>query len=394
MLGSLLAECLWATEVQAQSTVEVQNNQPTYTFGEEIKFSADITTDHPISESLVFLQPEGDDQTYVSQGIVDPDGKINFLLNLHESPLRAFCKIHYWYKLAFQNGETYTSPDYSFYYYDNRFSWVTYDQPPFSIQTIGNDGEIFESIINSATTGLKDVQEKLGAYPPDNINIYVYQNTDQMQSALTGSSKKWLAGHADPDLGVILVSIPPGPGQQLEIERQIPHELAHVMMYYTDAHTYANLPAWLNEGLASLVELYPDPDYPGLLQNAYETGALLPIATLCQDFPADTQSARLAYAESASFTNYLYGQFGTTGINRLMAAYAGGIECQLAVRKALGTDLPLMEGRWRQAEFSQQAVQTTLYEYLPWIILLGVILVGPLLLMVLIMRRKSSRVEL
>jgi hypothetical protein len=215
-----------------------------------------------------------------------------------------------------------------------------------------------------------------------------------MLAALSSSNKKWLAGHADPDLGIILVSIPPGPDQQLEIERQIPHELAHVMLYYTDANTYANLPAWLNEGLASLVELYHDPDYPPLLQSAYESGALLPIATLCQDFPTETQSARLAYAESASFTKYLYDQFGTTGINRLMAAYSSGIECQLAVRRALGTDLPLLEGRWRQAEFSQQAVQTTLHGYFPWIILLGLILVGPLLLMVVILHQKSSRVDL
>jgi Peptidase MA superfamily len=154
------------------------------------------------------------------------------------------------------------------------------------------------------------------------------------------------------------------------------------------------LPVWFNEGLASLVELYSDPDYPRLLQNAYESGELLPIATLCQSFPSDPQNSRLAYAESAFFTKYLYDQFGPTGLNRLMAAYSGGIECQLAVRRALGTDLPRLEGRWQQAEFAEQAVQTTLNEYFPWIILLGIILVGPLLLMVLIIRQRSSRVDL
>ena len=151
---------------------------------------------------------------------------------------------------------------------------------------------------------------------------------------------------------VILVSLPPGPEQRLEMERQVPHELMHIALNYTDSHAYSNFPVWFNEGLASLVELYPNPEYANLTKNAFESSEMIPMADLCQSFPSDPQQTLLAYAQSASFTQYLYDQFGKPGFNRMMAAFASGLNCESGVEEALGSSLESLEESWQSSSFA------------------------------------------
>jgi len=149
---------------------------------------------------------------------------------------------------------------------------------------------------------------------PSGLDIYIYADSRTLQSALSPNSESWVAGHAEPDLGVIVVALPPGPDQRLLIQQRIPHELMHVLLYQSTDPGYANLPIWLSEGLASLVELYPNSDYQVLLENAVEKDSLIPMAALCPSFPRQASSALLSYAQAASFTRFLHNSYGT---NRL-----------------------------------------------------------------------------
>lgn len=177
------------------------------------------------------------------------------------------------------------------------------------------------------------------------------------------------------------------------MERQIPHELMHVALNYTDAHAYANFPAWFNEGLASLVELYPNPDYESLVENAYESGELIPIAALCESFPSAPQQALLAYAQSASFTQYLSDQFGKPGFNRMMAAYAAGMDCERGFEEALGSSLSTLEESWQRSRFASVTLGLAFRELLPWLMLLVVVLAGPLILVGVMIKKRPGRQE-
>jgi hypothetical protein len=224
--------------------------------------------------------------------------------------------------------------------------------------------------------------------------MYAYQNGEELRGALQASSQKWIAGHADPNLNVILVSLPPGPEQRLEMERQIPHELMHVMMSYTDGNAYANLPAWFNEGLASMAELYPNPDYQVLLQNAYQTNSLMPLKTLCKVFPTDSHKALLAYAESASFVNFLFEKYGSVGFEGLMALYAQGQSCEQAIETGFDASLSSLENQWQRQNFSRNSMQSAVEELLPWLLIMIIVLAGPIILAINMFRHRSARVEL
>lgn len=378
----------------AQTEFEITPQDPVYTFGDQIDFNASILFTEELDEVLLILQTNGDSDIQVYPVSIDGEGNMSLTIDLKEIPLRAFSNIEYWYQVNSTGGETYTTPRFSFYFGDNRYQWRTLEGEPFIIHWYAGDISFGEDVLNVALEGMIRTQEYMQVYFPENVDIFVYDSTRAMQDALPNSDRSWIAGHADPSQGVILVSLPEGPEQHLEMERQIPHELMHVALYYTDMHAYSNLPTWFNEGLASLAELYPNPEYQALIESAYDSGDLLPIAALCQAFPNDSQGALLAYAESVSFTQFLYEEYGNPGFNRLMAAYASGMNCERGVEEALGKDLASLEGSWWRENFSEKVWTKTLQDFLPWMILLLVVLAGPIILAIAVIRNRPKRMEL
>jgi hypothetical protein len=399
LLALLLAGIPWRP-AQAQAEVEVLNDDPIYAFNEFIQFSATIRSAKPIKEVLIFVGPEGaDDLQVFPSGLEDPavpdnQGRITYRLDLKQNPFRGFSTIEYRYEVTIENGETYSSPYYLLRYLDNRYEWQELESPPFRVYWFAGDVSFAQEVLNVAHAGEKRLPELLEVYLPEELNIYVYSSAAEMQIALLSPSQSWIAGHSDPDLGVILVSLPFGPDQRLEIERQIPHEMMHAALYYTDAHTYKNLPAWFNEGLASLAELYPSPEYQAILENAFRSGGLLSMASLCDAFPTDVNQLLLAYAQSASFTRYLFDHFGTGGFNRLRGAYAASLGCRQGVESALESSLEALESQWLRNTFAGDAWQEAVADLLPWTILLLVILVGPLIMLISAVRRHKAGPEL
>jgi hypothetical protein len=150
---------------------------------------------------------------------------------------------------------------------------------------------------------------------------------------------------------------------------------------------------WFNEGVASLAELYPSPEYQPMLEQAFQSGELLQMVSLCQVLPNDSSQRLLAYAQSASFTGYLFEQFGTGGFNRLRAAFANNLGCRPAVENALDNSLENLESRWLRTTFAGDVWQEVFSDLLPWLLLLGIILIGPIIMLLGIGRHRSARME-
>jgi hypothetical protein len=379
---------------RAQAEVEIVNEEPVYSFNEFIQFSAIIRSSQSLEQVLFFVGQQGTDDLQVFPVELDNQEKVMLRIDLKQHPLRGFSTIEYHYELTFNNGEDYASPIYLLRYLDNRYDWQKLENPPFRVFWSAGDVSFAQEVMNVAHAAERRLPELLEVYLPAQLDIYVYGSAAELQAALLSPNQSWIAGHADPDLGVILVSLPFGPDQRLEIERQIPHEVMHAALYYTDAHTYRNLPPWFNEGLASLAELYPSPEYQAVLENAFRSGELLSMASLCDPFPTDANQLLLAYAQSASFTRYLFEHFGTGGFNRLRAAYASSLGCRQGLENSLDSSLEGLESQWLRDTFAGDAWQEAVNDLLPWTIILLVILVGPLVMFLGAIRRRATRPEL
>lgn len=382
--------------VIAQGQELITNTSVEYKFGEQISFEASIQTSQPVEKAFILFNMTGDGQIRSGEALVTPQDettyKLTYSLLLTNQPVRAFAQIDYRFQIRLQNGEEYNSPQYSFDYNDNRFEWQSIEKAPFNLAWFAQDDIAFgDNALQTAQAGLKKIQNLLPIRTPEKIDVYIYPNSSTLQEALVLSGEDWVAGHADPELGVMLAAIPSRPEQTLVMEQIIPHEMMHILLYETLGEGYHNQPTWLLEGLASVAELYPNPDYQILLNNALERDTLLNLEDLCATFPRDASSALLAYAQSASFTRYLHQQYGASGLERLMQGYSDGLDCSRGVEIALGSNLKQLERQWREDALGEDRTSAAAQNLLPWIVIAAMVLVAPVGLVISRLLRKSEQ---
>ncbi|MEW5871324.1 MAG: peptidase MA family metallohydrolase [Chloroflexota bacterium] len=392
LLSLALILALAATPTRVHAQTQVSETSATHIFNENVTFNAILQSDIAPEMAIIFFHSEQDAHTNVNLAKVTPQGEGGYLLEyihkISDYRLRPFANIEYRYEITLADGNVYKSPAYLHYYDDNRFEWQSLEEAPFRVHWLAGDISFAQNILDTAQEGLKNLQSILPLPAPAILDIYAYADSGSLQAALSPSSSDWVAGHADPDLEVILVSLPPGPEQRLLMEQRIPHELLHIALYQANEHGYRYIPTWLSEGLASLVELYPNPDYQIVLEDAVQRDSLLPIESLCSTFPRDASNALLSYAQSASFVQYLHATYGSTGLNALIKAYNNGLSCDRGAQVALGLGLRQLERQWQRDALSENVLASALLNLLPWLVLLIAILLGPLLLS---LQRRHSR---
>ncbi len=362
---------------RGQSDVQVGEPLVSYRYGAALTIEAEINTGVPIQMVEILWQPEGEPQQTSWEATLTPPNQVLFTLNLGDNPITIFSQVSYWFQVTLETGEIVTSNEYTFNYLDNRWNWHTLETEEFVVYWYAGNPEFGQAIMEAAYEGLARIRLHMNVPEPNKVRYYVYANSQELQATLqlSGNSASLIAGHANPVAGTIMVSLPPGPAASLEIKRQVPHELAHILLYEKlGAEQYFKQPRWLVEGLASAAELFPNPDYPILLEKAYGRQVLLSMENLCQSFPTDATNFQLAYAQASSFTWYLQAQYGDTGIEDLLMAYASGLGCERGPEVALGNNLTMLEQDWRRITFNENLLLTALSGILPWVVIFAVVL--------------------
>jgi hypothetical protein len=362
----------------AQASIQAQLSHD-YRFGSYVAFEAILPAQVIPKEARLFFIAQGENSTRTGQANVNRN-VLSYRLELAEQPLRAFVDIDYWFEFEAPDGQNLSTQIGKFRYLDDRYSWQERMNGQIRLKWYEGDTQFAQAVIDTAQTGYANIQTILPLPLEQPVEIYSYASAQEMRDTLQSFSRNWVGAHADPDLGVMVISLPQGPEQRLEMERQVPHELMHILLYRHLGNGYANLPAWLNEGLASLAELYPNPDYIVLIERALQKGSLLPMASLCATFPRDASGTFLAYAQSASFTRFLVDEFGTSGMEKLLQAYANGLGCEQGVQSATSNSMTELERRWRQTYFGENAWLSGLEKLLPYVGLVLAVVIIPLLI--------------
>ncbi len=190
-----------------------------------------------------------------------------------------------------------------------------------------------------------DALAQIGAQGP--IRIYVYATGDDLRDALV-FPEPWAGGQAFGGYDTIAIGIAPASlGWGV---RAIAHEVTHVLLDQAVFNCFSDLPAWLNEGLATYNEDAtgePSSGYAEPLKEGLRTGRLLSAPGISASFPTDAGDALLAYGQSNSLVAYLLKTYGNERLRLLLAAFRQGMDADAALTAVYGFDQAGLDALWR-----------------------------------------------
>jgi hypothetical protein len=387
----LLLMLLSSTDpIQAQEDEYQFISEVNIEYGSNIQLLATLVSGEPPERATVFVRPASEEDTLVIQASIHPQLEGYMLdanLSMRPPPFNPFELLTIWWQVDFAQGISWESSTNSVRYEDNRFPWKLRTDNQIFVHWVDGEASRGEELFNLTTRSIANINTSLGLLTPGNIAIYIYPSVGDLRSGLQIGGAPWVEGRTLPELGVILIAAPDEPEALITLERDIPHELTHLLLYERMKERYNDLPAWLNEGLATLQETQTNPVYRFELEAAIEADALLTMESLCAAFPIGDQDALLAYAQSASFTRYLLDVYGMGGILELLDAYQEGATCTGAVQRIYQRSLTQLESEWRTLHLQAPSTWQRLLPILPW----GLFLLLVLLLLLIGFSAKNRR---
>lgn len=356
-LAPILA-CLTAFSVTAMALAqdaEPPQLKPSVSieFGENVEFSLSVEYAEAPIRAALFLRPSLESQfkANIAEKTSSTSAQFKVQLNPQSIKLHPFTQLEYYWQVDFANGEVTTTEPVRVTYVDTRFDWHVLNRDQIQVYWVDGGVDWAQDVYAIAASALPEITLTLGARMDRSRQIYIYPTQSDLQNSMRLAGITQASAHTLPELGVVLVAGKDDPETLIRFEQEIPHELVHVLLYERMGADIDNLPVWLDEGLATNFERSPRQVYDSALSTAAEQNALLDMQSLCASFPISGTDRILAYAQSASFTNYLLDVYGTGGIVQLLDAYEEGTTCTGGVQRVYQRSLGRLEDEWKRVAF-------------------------------------------
>ncbi len=253
-------------------------------------------------------------------------------------------------------GNEFASPPQELRYDDARFPWSERTERNVTVLWYQGGDAFGQELIDVTIKALDSLKAEIGADLTLPVRIYIYATNQDMRSALASNSMEWIGGEARPDLGIIIGAI--SPDNRSEIERLLPHELSHQVLYQVTHNPYISPPPWFDEGLAVHNQAQRDFGWDAMVTDAARQGRLIPLEALESNFPTDTDQALLSYAQSRDVIEFILKTYGEPKLRALVAAFAKATPVNEALPQVLGRTLDELDADWR-ATLPPQTEQPT-----------------------------------
>lgn len=264
--------------------------------------------------------------------------------------------VEFYWRIITVDGEQLVSQPSRLSYDDPSLPWSFLSDE--SIEIVWHSGgvEFGERVLSASNAALERLEDNFGVGLRYQTRIVIYEDQSAMRKALGGATGEWVGGQAISPFNIIVLAATPS---TLELDILLAHELTHIVIDQAADNPFTVLPSWIHEGLATINESTGKPrfNYQRIVSDALDRGGLLSLQGLTGSFPASSERAILAYAQSHSLLTYVTNRYGSDSIRRLLQAYRHGVVDDEAVRSAIGVNLDQLEKDW--LEYLERRTQAT-----------------------------------
>ncbi|HKF36168.1 MAG TPA: peptidase MA family metallohydrolase [Ktedonobacteraceae bacterium] len=253
--------------------------------------------------------------------------------------------VSYTWRLQDNNGHVHDDVTQNFKTIDSRFSWQHLSHGMLQVNWYNRTQSFGQFLLEQATTSIAHISTELGGGLLQPIDLWIYQTDDDFHGSLPPNSYEWVGGEAFPSLREAFIVVTSSSDDTLR--RDMPHELTH-LVFHQLIEQGIEVPTWFDEGLAVYNQFYHEPGMTARLQEALDTHQLLRLDDITQDFPANSDQAYLAYAQSWNLVAFMYSTFGLAkmgalikGLNNPQTDFIGDLQTYL------GENELRLENQWR-----------------------------------------------
>jgi hypothetical protein len=339
---------------QGQEGLEVQVNQAEGSFPDSIEFQLTASVPGPVASAELRYGVErvSCSQT-TSRAVVELEEEaqqpgqisVDWTWELRRSgSVPPHARIWWQWHLTGEAGESWSTPVAWFTFEDDRYRWRIETQGDITVHWYSGGQAFAQQMLQAAVEAHKRLTAEPGARLEEPVHLYFYADAEALKSAML-FAQRWTGGVAFPDYYTILIAA--GPEDQDYGRTTVAHEIMHLIVRQLAFNCSADLPRWLDEGLAVWAEGGMTEREQELLAEAIAQDELLSLRAISSSFSAHAGRAELAYAESYSVVAFLLEQYGREDILDLLAAFQAGASQDGALEQVYGWDTDALEDLWR-----------------------------------------------
>lgn len=190
-------------------------------------------------------------------------------------------------------------------------------------------------LLGTMESQFEELSRALEYTPPENIVVILY--TEKEFFDIT-EAPSWAGALNDGKLRIPLRGIS---AMTPALQHVLKHELTHS---FIRSMVRDRCPAWLNEGLAQMLEPRSSSPYAPFLAHMFQQRKQLPLNLLERPFTGfSPMQAEVAYAESLATVQYLRQRYGMDDVLRILHRIGSGETAEAALREVTQSDYAELE---------------------------------------------------
>ncbi len=319
--------------------------EPVVQFGRAVIFELEADADLPVSRAWLVYRLEGERARNRAKAAFDGGSSLTAVYSweLESGMMAPGVTIIYRWELENEDGDRVASPEASFSYDDGRFDWDTLGDGDLTVHYYRDEGQA-KKVLAAGAAALERIADGTGMRPLRPIRLYIYASQRDMSGAIPSRSETFdsrtvtLGMSMGADALVLL-------GADGGIFETVAHELSHAVVNQNADSPFADLPRWLDEGLAMYSEGEIPSDNARALSRAISRGGLISLRSMTS-YPGDASLVDLFYGQAYSIAAYMIEEYGATPMHELLALLADGTPVNDALEEAYGFGLEDLEIGW------------------------------------------------